>query len=156
MPQKSPSNSIHTQKQMASAKLPDPPDFVFLRDQDRSHWVAIVSTREYRSWHESDLVQAAMLARTRADIEAVSRELDEVPNYVGEGASVRKHPLHQVLETLVRRNIALTKHLGLSTAATVAEKPNQTKIRNQAQRDIANMLEAHGAADPENLLARPN
>lgn len=93
----------------------DPPKHVKLRRGDRPFWDAIVAARARDTWHESDLVTAAGLAKAQADIQKLQAQLDE-EGYVIEG---KENPLFKIVETLSRRAVALSRVLHVHAEAVV-------------------------------------
>lgn len=146
-------DSIHTQTAMSQAVPPLPPAHVRLRECDVPFWDSIIKSREYSTWHTSDLEVAAQLARCRADIEKLQIQLD------GESATIENsagklvaNPLHQIIETLVKRSTSLAKELRVNTANTVEQEASTNRKRNSLQRKMADRDEFH--KDNE-LLASP-
>jgi hypothetical protein len=76
-----------------------------------------------------DLAKAANLARCQADIERISAELNN------EGDTVRNergtqivNPKHSLLETLTRREIALSRAIHVHAEATVGKSEDAAKV----------------------------
>jgi hypothetical protein len=114
--------------QIASAELIEPPDHVTLRDGDRSFWNSIVSARARDSWNNADLENAANLARCKADIERLQREITSEGDVVqNERGTQIINPKHTLLETLSRRAVAISRMLHVHAEATVGESGDQTK-----------------------------
>lgn len=130
----------------------EPPNHVKLRDGDRPFWLAIVRARANDTWTEIDLVHAANLARTQADIERNQEMLDaEGFTLTNERGTVVANPRHSILETLSRRAVALSRSLQVHAHATVGDSHESVK-KNKAQSDArktTNMIE------DDDLISRP-
>lgn len=146
-------SSVYTEAEMAQAKLPEPPEHVMLREEDLPFWRSIVRAREYNAWTESDLEQASNLARCKADIERIQREIhaegDTVHNQRG---TPIVNPKHNLLEVLVRRSVALSRLLHVHAEATEGESRHQRQ-RNTKQRETAESIDQHSGDD--GLIAPP-
>lgn len=129
-----------------------PPDQVRLRDRDWPFWYAIMRARAKDSWTDIDLVHAANLARTQADIEKVQIELDDEGfTLVNERGTVVANPKHSILETLSRRAVALSRSLQVHAHATQGDSHQQVK-KNKTQ---AKARESLQAVEDDDLIARP-
>ena len=93
------------------------PAHVKLRKQDIPYWNSILTHRSRDEWTEVELVAAAQLARTQADIATWSDQLDRETAIitVGPNDSPRANPLLRIIEDATRRELALFRMLGLST-----------------------------------------
>lgn len=132
----------------AAKGLAEPPRHVTLRPKDRPYWDAIVANKPRDEWIEVQLVAAAQLARTQADIEEWSAQMDleEPVVFVAPNGSPRANPLLQVIEQATRRQLALMRTLGLAST----EDPADAKKRQgalKAARKVRAQLEG------ESLLA---
>lgn len=126
----------------AAAKEIDPPAHTNLRERDWPFWRAIVRARAHDSWTDIDLVHAANLARTQADIEKVQIELDEEGfTLVNDRGTVVANPKHSILETLSRRAISLSRSLQVHAHATQGDSHEQVK-KNKAQSKAREVLES--------------
>ncbi len=116
---------------IAAAQAPtaiDPPAHITLRDGDRPFWDAVVSARASLSWNASDLEHAANLARCKADIEALQREITEQGNIIENDRGTQViNPRHSLLEILSRRSVALSRMLHVHAEATQGESREQAK-----------------------------
>lgn len=101
----------------------DPPEQVTLRPGDRPFWDAIMKARARDTWTEIDLISAATLARTQADIETLQAQLDEA-GYIVEG---KANPLAAIVETLSRRTVSLSRVLHVHAQATVGRSADAAK-----------------------------
>lgn len=150
---KSRSDSNTTEGEMLRDRPPEPPAHVYLRECDLPYWASIVRAREFGAWNETDLEQAANLARCKADIDRLSREIqaegDVIENPRG---TPIVNPKHNLLETLSRRSVALSRMLHVHAEATEGESRHQAK-RNAKQRDAANTADSLDGDD--GLIARP-
>src|SRR5690625_1431270 len=100
-----------------NAALPplEPPACVSLRSGDRPFWERIVTSKARDNWTDVDLVTAAQLARAQADIEALQKQIDTEGYIVGG----KINPAAQMLETLSKRAVSLTRVLQIHALATV-------------------------------------
>lgn len=146
-------DSVHTQIEMANSKPPEPPSHIHLRKGDRPFWDAIVRAREYNSWTEVELEHVANLARCKADIERLQKTL-QVEGDIVENARGTQivNPIHNLLETLSRRSVALTRLLMVHAQATVGD-PHEIKKRSAKQREVSRKVSQRSRDD--DLLARP-
>jgi hypothetical protein len=105
-----------------------PPAHVKLRDTDKPFWDSIVRARARSTWNDSDLENAANLARCKSDIERLQAEIiaegDVIENQRG---TPIVNPKHTLLETLSRRAMALSRMLHVHAEATVGESRDQAK-----------------------------
>jgi len=139
------------QAAQAALKKIAPPAHVELRDCDVPFWDAIIGARARETWTDIDLVHAANLARTQADIEKVQKELDvEGFTIVNIRGNVMHNPKFMVLETLSRRSVALAKALHVHANATVGDARDQVP-KNKRQRK---MVETNRDLD-DDLIAQP-
>ena len=128
-----------------------PPEHVHLRPCDWPFWVSVVHARARENWTAPDLENAANLARCKADIERVSVEIHaEGDTVLNQRGTQIVNPKHNLLETLTRRCMALSRMLHVHAEATVGEaraekRPNQTAVKAK---------EALEATD-DGLIARP-
>ena len=97
---------------LAAAKQHAVPSHTLLRPGDQAFWDGIILSRAHDEWTKADLVVAAQLARTQADIEKQQQLLD------CEGAVIDNargtpvmNPRVSVLEGLARREMALMRTL---------------------------------------------
>jgi hypothetical protein len=136
--------------QVASAAPIDPPAHVNLRDGDRPFWDAVICARARDSWNDSDLATAANLARCKADIERVQREIDdEGDTLVNDRGTVVLNPKHSLLEVLSRRAMALSRMLHVHAEATVGKSEDASKSLGAEKKAKA----AQSAAD-DDLIPR--
>lgn len=125
--------------QNAAAAPIDPPACVTLRTGDRPFWDAVVSSKARDNWTEVDLVTAAQLARAQADIEGLQKKVD-AEGYILDG---RINPAAQMLETLSKRAVALTRVLQVHALATVgrsADTVQANQLERQARQPIDDEL----------------
>ncbi len=106
----------------------EPPAHITLRDGDKPFWDAIVSARATSTWNTSDLEQAANLARCKADIERLQKELTEQGDIIENDRGTQViNPRHTLLEVLSRRSVALSRMLHVHAEATVGRSEQQAK-----------------------------
>lgn len=126
----------------------EPPAHVSLRDGDRPFWEAVVRARARNTWTEVDLAKAANLARCQADIERISGELAvEGDTSTNDRGTVIVNPKHALLETLSRREIALSRAIHVHAEATVGKSEDASKKlgAERAAGTAANKAAAKGA-----------
>lgn len=117
------------------------PKHLKLRGCDLPFWRAIIDARETRSWNNTDLAKAANLARCQADIERLSDELmHEGDIIINERGTPIVNPKHNLLETLSRREVALSRVLHVHTEATVG-RSRDSAPRSKAQKAKREALE---------------
>ena len=116
----------------------DVPEGVALRECDLPFWRSAVACRN--DWSDAELSMVAALARCKADAERLQRELD------GEGLLVngRANPKFALVETLMKRAVALTRQLQIHARATRGEA-----------RQAARQTVASGAGSPLIPRLRP-
>ncbi|AEC22296.1 putative TerS protein (plasmid) [Pusillimonas sp. T7-7] len=110
-----------------------PPDYITLREGDRPFWDAIVTARARDTWNNSDLENAANLARCKADIERLQGEIDiEGDTLKNDRGTMVVNPKHSLLETLTRRAMALSRMLHVHAEATVGKSEDAAKaLKNE-------------------------
>ena len=112
-----------------------PPDHVTLREGDKPFWDAVVCARARETWNDSDLENAANLARCKADIERIQTEIGaEGDIVVNDRGTQIINPKHTLLETLTRRAMALSRMLHVHAEATVGKSEDGAK-RLAAERE---------------------
>lgn len=112
----------------AAAAPIQPPAHVNLREGDQPFWESIVSARARDAWTAADLELAAGLARCKADIERIQREIDAEGDILenAKGTPV-VNPRHTLLETMSRRAVAVSRMLHVHAEATQGESADQGK-----------------------------
>lgn len=104
------------------------PAHLTLREGDIVYWNDIVCARARNTWTAPDLAKAANLARCQADIERISRELDAEGDIIeNKRGTPIKNPKHDLLETLTRRELALSRALHVHAEATVGKSEDAAK-----------------------------
>ena|SRR5690554_4793423 len=128
----------------------DPPDWVHLPDSALPFWKSITQARAAERWNNSDLENAAELARTKASIERLNTELEEEGDIVvNERGTPIVNPKHSLLETLTRRMVALSRMLQVHAEATQGKSRDQVKV-NKAQAGARAVMDS-----ADDLIARP-
>lgn len=114
-----------------------PPAHVKLRDGDLDFWHSIVRARARKEWSENDLVVAAQLARTQADIEREQKLLDDEGTVVENQRGTQvMNPRVTVLEQLARREMALMRSLKMGGSHSGPDARDVQKLR-QLERDAS-------------------
>jgi hypothetical protein len=145
------SNSIEAAVSAAQAAAIEPPAHVRLRESDWPFWASIVHARAKENWTAPDLENAANLARCKADIERISREIEAEGDTIENQRGTRVvNPKHTLLETLTRRSMALSRMLHVHAEATVGKSEDEQKSSKTARK----ARETMGKAD--DLIARPH
>jgi len=111
----------------------EPPAHVHLPDEAYPFWYSIMDARAKHKWNKSDLETAANLARCKSDIERIQKEIhiegDTVENQRG---TPIVNPKHNLLETLSRRSVALSRMLHVHAEATLGKAKDQVKGNDAA------------------------
>lgn len=108
----------------------DPPEHVSLREGDRPFWDAIVTSRTRDTWTLPDLAMAANMAHAQADVKRLQAQLD-FEGYMIDG---KPNPLVMIVETLIKRCVALARVLHVHAQATVGESKDAAKsLQNEKQ-----------------------
>lgn len=79
--------------------------------------------RSRDTWTDIDLVTAANLARTQADIERLQKDLDAQGYMQGD----KVNPLAKLVDTLSRRALALSRAIHTHAEATVGKSEDASK-----------------------------
>ena len=125
----------------------EPPAHAHLREGDRPFWASIVRARATVAWTDADLEIAANLARTKADIVRVQRDLDTEGDVVvnARGAPIM-NPKHSILELLSRRALSYSRILHVHAQATNGRSGSQ-RGKLVAQRSAEEAAEAVSGLD---------
>ncbi|SFP98687.1 terminase small subunit [Sphingomonas rubra] len=136
----------------AAARDLSPPDHVFLRPGDMPFWDSVIAEKPKSEWTEGDLIVAASLARTMADVEMLSTmSVGQRGTTKGKVKSAFVIKSISAVDKLARRIVTLRRALGLDNRA----KNGEQRDVNQ-RRAHAHGLEADRAAlDEDDLIARP-
>ena len=119
----------------------EPPAHITLRDCDWPFWYGIVSTRAANSWNDSDLAKAANLARCQADIERLIAEVQiEGDIIVNDRGTPIVNPKHNLIETMSRREVAISRAIHVHAEATVG-RSRDSGNRAKAQKEARGILE---------------
>src|SRR5690606_9446658 len=113
--------------------LMEPPEHCHVPQSAMPYWRSITKARAADRWNDSDLETAAELARTKASIERLQRELENESDCIeNQRGTLVVNPKHSLLETLTRRMVALSRMLQVHAEATQGKARDQVK-KNQAQ-----------------------
>ena len=130
----------------------DVPDWVILPEEAMPFWKSITSARAAERWNNTDLECAAELARTKAKIERLNIDLvvegDIITN---ERGTPIVNPKNNLLETLTRRVIAMSRMLQVHAEATQGKSRDQVPA-NKAQAEATKVV---GEISSDDLIARP-
>ena len=138
---------------MENAGLPplDPPKHCRLRDEDRPFWDGIIRARARQDWTECDLVVAAQLARTQADVESEQTLLHAEGTTITNARGTQvMNPRVTVMQQLAGREMALMRALRLAgaPAGTPRDEANARKLERQARQ-----VQEEISSDEDSLLA---
>ena len=129
--------------QAVASEIPVP-DSVTLREGDMPYWESIMHARSREEWTEADLLVAANLARSIADLEASSATLQtEGDVLVDEKGKSYRNPRFDIVETLHRRVIATYRSLQMQptvngkTARDMARKREDERKAREARGQVA-------------------
>nr|AKH46242.1 TerS protein [uncultured marine virus] len=128
-----------------------PPEWVTVPESAMGFWRSITQARSADRWNNADLEAAAELARTKAKIEQLNKEIEaEGDIVVNERGTPIVNPRHSLLETLSRRMVALSRALQVHAEATQGKSREQVK-GNKAQEKARNAVKQ----DDDDLISRP-
>src|SRR3546814_6680298 len=102
----------------------DPPAHVYVQNDARPFWDAVVRNRPRHRWNDADLTTAAILARAQCDIERMQRELATEGDLTASGTL---NPKHRLLETLTKRVAALMRMLHVQAEETIGRAEDTAK-----------------------------
>lgn len=136
----------------AAARDLSPPAHVHLRHGDMPFWDSVIAEKPKSEWTESDLLVAASLARSMADMEMLSTmSVSQRGKVKGKVKPSFVIGTIGAVDKLARRIITLRRALGLDNRAKHGEQRDVDRRRAHAQE-----LEADRAAlDEDDLIARP-
>lgn len=136
----------------AAARDLSPPAHVFLRPGDMPFWDSVIAEKPKSEWTEGDLIVAASLARTMADVEMLSTmSVGQRGTTKGKVKSTFVIKSIGAVDKLARRIVTLRRALGLDNRAKNGEQRDVNQRRAHAMG-----LEADRAAlDEDDLIARP-
>lgn len=133
----------------ASKGAPAVPKHVRLREGDIPFWDGVIRARAYDEWTECDLVIAAQLARTQADIEREQATLDAEGTVTeNQRGTPIANPRVSVLENLARREMALMRSLRMAGRDAGDPRDEQTRRRMQKVAE-----QVRGELESDDLLA---
>ena len=113
-----------------------PPAHIKLRAQDLPFWDAIIRARARDTWTDVDLAKAANLARCQSDIERIQTRVDREGAVTTNARGTKVlNPLHALLETLTRREIALSRAVHVHAEATTGK--SEDAARKLQEQDAA-------------------
>jgi hypothetical protein len=118
----------------AMGPLP-PPDYIKLRPCDLPYWEAIMLARARETWTEVDLISAATMARSLADMERLQADVEREGDTItaGNGNPII-NPKVKLLETLSRRTVSFARFLHVHAIATVG-RPEDAAKANELERE---------------------
>lgn len=129
-----------------------PPKHINLPKEAMPFWDSIVKARAAGRWNDTDLETAAELARTKYNIERLSAEIEVEGDVVKNDRGTQiVNPKHNLLETMTRRLVSLSRILQVHAEATQGKSAKQV-ASNKAQ---SAAMEAVEAVADDDLIARP-
>ena len=144
------SDSVTEEGAMMREGAPNPPAHITLRKQDWPFWWSVVCARDFSSWNESDLEQAANLARCKCDLERLQIEITKEGDILENKRGTKvMNPKHTLLETLSRRSVALSRMLHVHAEATVGRAGDQVK-RSEKQKEVKKNIQ-----EADSLINQP-
>lgn len=121
------------------------PDHVIVPENAMKFWRSVTKARSADRWNDSDLEVAAELARTKANIERLNGEIAEEGDVIkNDRGTPIVNPKHNLLETLTRRVVALSRMLQVHAEATQGKSREQVKS-NKAQAEAAKVAKEVGS-----------
>lgn len=129
------------QKAMKSIK---PPAFLKLDNAEKPFFDSI--TRSKAEWSDPDIIQAVHLARCFYQIETLQNEVSN-EGYILDGAI---NPKHGMIETLIRRSLAISRLINIHASAT------QGRARDQVGKNTGHRKALDSLEDDDSLIAKPH
>lgn len=118
------------------------PEYVNVPDDALQFWRSITKARAAARWNDTDLEVAAELARTKASIERLNKEIEAEGDVIkNDRGTPIVNPKHSLIETLTRRMVALSRMLQVHAEATQGKSRDQVKA-NKAQDEAAKAAKA--------------
>jgi len=135
-----------------AAKAIDPPEWVLVPEPAMKFWYSITKARAAERWNDADLENAAELARTKARIEKLNIEIESEGDVIkNDRGTPIVNPKHNLLETLTRRMVALSRMLQVHAEATQGKSRDQVKpnkAKDKAQTTVQSVSD-------DDLIAKP-
>lgn len=125
-----PANSIDEQGKLFRAAvraLPPPPED--LRECDLHFWNSILLAKRASSWTTTDLIFAAILARTMSDIRSLQSDIRKE----GDIVDGKKNARHDLLDMFVRRSLAISRLIQVHSLATSGRSGDQARKNTLAR-----------------------
>jgi len=132
--------------------FPAPPADLDLRGQELVFWDRIVRARMPQQWVDFDLVHAANLARTWADMETERNALSLEGTLIRGSQGQYVNPRHKVIEMLSKRALMLTRVLQLHAVVQVGQADENVQSKTEAAH-VGHVLTSPKRED--DFLARP-
>lgn len=130
----------------------EPPNHVDVPDEAKPFWYSITRARAAERWTDTDLEVAAELARAKANIERLNVEIRVEGDIVKNDRGTQiPNPKHNLLETLTRRVVALSRMLQVHAEATQGKSRDQVKA-NKAQQTSRQIVQSVAEDD---LISQP-
>lgn len=128
------------------------PSHVSVPDDAYPFWASITRARAAERWTDADLEIAAELARSKANIERLNKEITDEGDVVRNDRGTQiPNPKHNLLETLTRRVVALSRMIQVHAEATQGKSRDQVKT-NKAQQTARTTVDN---ISEDGLIAQP-
>lgn len=133
----------------AASGVIQPPDHVTISEQEWPFWESIILSRARSTWNQSDLEQAALLAKTKCDIERLITEVRVEGDMIDAGIKgMIVNPKHDLIEKLSRRSLALARAIHVDATATQGRSRDTGEKTKREHEQLAKL-------NDDDLLARP-
>lgn len=130
-----------------------PPSWVDVPEAALPFWYSITGTRAPEKWTEPDLENAAELARTKWQVEVLTKELAlEGPVIKNDRGTPIANPKIRIKQDMVRLIMSMSRMLHVHAEVTAGESTVERKS-NKAHRDAKG--KAAAVAD-DDLIAKPH
>ena len=147
------SDSLHVKSELYDLTDISPPDGEELPPEVMPYWYAITRARVKESWTIVDLHHACNLAKAQYNIARLQEEVELEGDVVkGARGTPVLNPKHVLIEALVKRSVALSRHVQVHAVATVGEADKQRGKNSSAIKARAKAEKALS----DDLLARPS
>ena len=120
------SDSLHVKSELYDLTDISPPDGEELPPEVMPYWYAITRARVKESWTVVDLHHACNLAKAQCNIARLQAEVELEGDVVkGARGTPVLNPKHVLIGSLVKRSVALSRHIQVHAVATVGEADKQ-------------------------------
>lgn len=128
-----------------------PPSHVVISHEARPFWDSIVIARARNTWNDSDLEQAAILAKIKCDIERLCHEISVEGDMIDLGLrGMVINPKHDLIDRLSRRCLAISRALHIDATATQG-RSRDTGEKTKREQDMRDKFPKE-----DDLISRPS